>query len=97
MFKGVDVAGFFDHTDLMGVALAAFTNWAQFFVGEVEASLAVMNTVATVVDGAGEAVTKFLRRLQEVVGEAFGTSTANAREAREGINHFADGVLIGEH
>lgn len=97
VFKGVDVAGFFDHTDLMGVAFAAFANWAQFFVGEVEASLAVVNAVAAVVDGTRETVTEFLRRLQEVVGEAFGTATANAGEAREGVNHFADGVLIGEH
>lgn len=86
MFKSVDVAGFFNNTDLMWVAFAAFANWAQFLVGEVKASLTIVNAMAAVMNGASEVVTQFFRCLQEVVSEAFGTAAANAgRRAKASI------------
>ena len=56
VLNGVDVAGFFDNANLMGIALIAFANWAKRFVSEVKAALAVVDTVAAVINGAREAV-----------------------------------------
>lgn len=97
VLDGVDVTGFFDNTQTTVVALFAHADGAEVGGGEVEAAFAVVNTVTPVVNGTGKGVAGVLRLLQEVVGEAFGAAAADAGQAREGVNHFADGVLIGLH
>ena len=69
MFDGDDVTGFFNDADAVLVALAAFADRAELFVGEIEAAFAVMDAVAAVGDGIGEGVGDFLRLLQQMIGE----------------------------
>lgn len=69
VFDGNDVTGFFNDADAVFVALAAFADRAELFVGEIEAAFAVMDAVAAVGDGIGEGVGDFLRLLQQMIGE----------------------------
>ena len=79
LLDGDDVARFFYHTDVAMVAFCASADGAEIPVGEIEAALAVVNAMATVADSVRQRIAELFRLLQQILGQAFSATAADAR------------------